>query len=100
MRYYLKENKLEDEIKYGLMGAKTDKLRNPEEVAHLIIKLFFRDSPKNFEEFYNIKISEDVDDVIEQIGKRKNYLAKGGMIDEYRTCLDIVRDWQNGRLLL
>lgn len=96
----LKENKLEDEIKYGLIGARTDKLRNPEEVAHLIIKMFFKDNPKNFEEFYGVQISEDVENVIEKVGKKKNYLVKGGMIDEYRTCLDIVRDWQNGRLKL
>ncbi|MEK6914239.1 MAG: GTPase [Nanoarchaeota archaeon] len=96
----LKENKLEDEIKYGLIGARTDKLRNPEELAHIIIKLFFKNNPKNFEDFYGVQISEDVENVVEKIGMMKSYLVRGGLVDEYRTCLDIVRDWQNGRLNL
>jgi ribosome biogenesis GTPase A len=97
---FFKDSQLDNEIKYGLIGAKTDKIKNPEIVAHSVIKLFYKNNPKNFEDFYNISISEDVDGVVEQIGKRKNYLIKNGVIDEYRTCLDIVRNWQNGKLKL
>jgi len=97
---FFKDSQLDNEIKYGLIGAKTDKIKNPEIVAHSVIKLFYKNNHKNFEDFYNISISEDVDGVVEQIGKRKNYLIKNGVIDEYRTCLDIVRNWQNGKLKL
>ena len=93
-------SQLDNEIRYGLIGAKTDKMRNPEVVAHAVIKLFLKNNPVNFENFYNVKISEDIDNVIEQIGKIKNYVMKKGVVDEYRTCLDIVRDWQSGRLRL
>lgn len=93
-------NELGNDIRYGLIGAKTDKMRNPEVVAHAVIKLFFKKNPESFESFYNVEISEDIDNVIEQIGKRKNYIMKKGIIDEYRTCLDIVRDWQFGKLKL
>lgn len=93
-------SQLDNEIRYGLIGAKTDKMRNPEVVAHAVIKLFLKNNPINFENFYNVKISEDIDNVIEQIGKIKNYVMKKGVVDEYRTCLDIVRGWQSGKLKL
>jgi hypothetical protein len=31
---------------------------------------------------------------------RKNFLIKGGRVDEVRTALTIIRDWQKGNLLL
>ena len=89
-----------DEVRYGLIGAKTDKIKDPSIVAHALIKLFLKNNPKNFNEFYGIEINEDVDDVIEQIGKKKSYLLKGNNVDEFRTSSDIIRDWQSGRLKL
>ena len=89
-----------DEVRYGLIGAKTDKIKDPSIITHALIKLFLKNNPKNFNEFYGIEINEDVDDVIEQIGKKKSYLLKGNNVDEFRTSSDIIRDWQSGRLKL
>ena len=95
----------DDEIRYGLIGAKdTERLRNPEIVAHAIIKLFLKNNKKAFENFYKIEInnknSKDVYKIIEELGKKKGHLLKGGVVDENRTCSMIVRDWQQGRLRL
>jgi ribosome biogenesis GTPase A len=88
----------DDEVRLGLIGAKTDKIKDPTLIAHALIKLFLKNNPENFNKFYDIKINEDVDDVVEQIGNKKSYLLKGNNIDEFRTCSDIIRDWQTGRL--
>ena len=62
--------------------------------------MFLKNNPENFDKFYGISINDDVDNVVEQVGKKKNYLLKGNKIDDHRTCSDIVRDWQAGRLRL
>ena len=92
--------KRDDEVRYGLIGAKdTEALKNPELVAYAIIKLFLKEKKEELERFYEIKVDEeDTDIIIDQIGKRKNYLLKGSRVDEHRTQMDIVRDWQQGRL--
>jgi len=89
-----------DEIRYGLIGAKTDRIRDPGIISHAIIKLFLKSNPKKFSEFYGIEINEDVDDVVEQIGRKKSYILKGDNVDEFRTSSDIIRDWQSGKLRL
>jgi len=94
--------KKDDEIRYGLIGAKdTEALKNPEIVAHAVIKLFIKKNKKGFEEFYKIKIDdESVEDVVNKIAEKKAYLLKGNRLDENRAIMVIVRDWQQGRLRL
>lgn len=91
---------VDDEIRYGLIGAKdTESLKNPEIVAHAIIKLFLKVNKNEFEKFYGVE-GDDVDEIVNKIGEKKKHLLKGGKIDEHRTCSMIVRDWQQGRLRL
>ncbi len=91
----------DDDIRYGLIGAKdSESLKNPSLVAYAVVKLFLKYSRKKFEEFYNVEIVDDVDKVVEEIGKKRGFLIKGGVVDENRTCSMIIRDWQQGRLRL
>jgi len=95
--------KREDEIRYGLIGAKdTEALKNPEIVAHAVIKLFIKQDKKVFEEFYKIELKEgdSLEGIINKIAGKKSYLLKGGRFDEHRTIMEIIRDWQQGRLRL
>lgn len=94
--------KEDDDIRYGLIGAKdTERLKDSEIVADSIIKLFMKNNKKAFEYFYGIQIEkEDYDSVISQLGKKKSFLIKGGRIDENRTAVLIVKDWQQGKLRL
>lgn len=90
----------EDEIRYGLIGAKTE-IANPEIVAYSIIKLFLKENKKKFEDFYGVKIdNSNVDEIVKKLGQKRNYLLKGGIIDEHRICSMIVRDWQQGKMTL
>jgi len=91
----------EDEIRYGLIGAKdTERLKNPELVAHALIKLFNKYENKGFDKFYKISsVDKDAEEVVREIGKLKGHLVKKGEIDEHRTCSMIIRDWQQGRIM-
>jgi len=91
----------EDEIRYGLIGAKDNEaLKNPGLVAYAIIKLFLEKNKKAFEKFYNIEMSGSCEDIVNKIAEKKSFLLKGGIFDENRTFALIVRDWQEGRLRL
>ena len=90
----------DDEVKLGILGAKNpEKLKDPELVATEIIKLVSASSPKALEDFYTFKIQgSDEYEILLQIGKAKGLLKKGGVVDENRTCLKIIHDWQIGKL--
>ncbi|MBU0466911.1 MAG: 50S ribosome-binding GTPase [Nanoarchaeota archaeon] len=90
----------DDELKLGILGAKNpEKLKNPELVATEIIKLVSNSNPKILEDFYKFKIQDkDEYEILIQIGKTKNLLKKGGLVEETRTALMIIRDWQVGKL--
>lgn len=97
--------KKDDEVRYGLIGAKdNERIRHPDIVANAIIKLFMDTNKQAFEKHFDILISdeekEDFDLIIERIGERKNYLIKKGRIDENRVYSDIIRQWQGGALRL
>ncbi len=94
--------KKEDEVRYGLIGAKdTETLKNPELVAYAIIKLFLQKNKKTFEEFYKISLkSEEVEKIIEDMAIKKRFLIKEGKPDKNRMIMLIVKDWQNGKLRL
>ena len=96
--------KEDDERRYGLIGAKDpERLKDSEVVADSIIKMFMKDNKKAFERFYDIQINEDEEDydsIINQLGRKKSFLVKGNKVDENRTAVLIVKDWQQGRLKL
>ena len=91
-----------DETEQALMSAiDPNKLVNSDLAAMRIIQLFLDYNKKGLEKFYNLKIeNDDTFEILLEIGKRKNFLRKGGKVDENRTALTIIRDWQIGNLLL
>ena len=87
------------ELKLGVIGAKNpEKLKRPDKVAFSIIKNFIDRNKKALEDFYGIKAEGDEYDVLLAIGEKRKFLIKGGEIDENRTVLQIIRDWQKGNL--
>ncbi|MFH1802862.1 MAG: GTPase [archaeon] len=90
----------DDEVKLGILGAKNpEKLKNPELVATEIIKLIVNLNKKALEDLYTFKIQDnDEYEIMLQIGKAKNLLKKGGLVEETRTALMIIKDWQIGKL--
>ena len=91
-----------DETEQALMSViDPNKLVNSDLAAMRIIQLFLDYNKSGLEKFYDVKIeTDDTFEIILKIGKRKNFLRKGGKVDEVRTALTIIRDWQRGNLLL
>jgi ribosome biogenesis GTPase A len=94
--------KKDDEVRYSLIGARNpEKISDPENVAISIIDLFLKYNKKEFERFYGLQISDnDYDQIIDNVAAKKGYLIKGGIPDKNRTCYNLIRDWQQGRLRL
>ena len=93
----------DDEVKLGILGAKNpEKIKNPELVSLKIIDLFLENTTKNLESLYKLKIlkNDDSYEIFVKIGKARKLLKKGGVVDEQRTALLIIKDWQTGKLLL
>ena len=91
----------DDKIRIGLTASKDPhKIRNPEKVALKIVEFLVGKDAGILERFYGIKdIGEMSDyDVFLAIGKKKGFLLKGGVIDEDRTAIRIIDDWQRGRI--
>ena len=87
--------------KLVLIGSKSpDNIINPEKSASDIIQMFVSKNKKNLEEKYKISIlpATDHNDILIEIGRKRGFLSKGGIVDEKKTAIQIIRDWQKGRL--
>lgn len=92
-----------NEVRLALINAKNvGKLRNPEKVALGVIQLFIDRGSDGLSKRYGIKDIKGLEawEILELIGIEKKILSKGGGIDENRTILLIINDWQQGKLRL
>ena len=92
----------DDEVKLGILAAKNpEQLKNPTLVACRIIEKVIESNRNSLEDFYKIKIDEEMPDSYEmllQIGQQRKFLLKGGITDENRAAVQVIRDWQTGKL--
>ncbi len=70
------------------------KVRNPD----LVVAELMEDYQSQIEAHYEIYTEGHVDNFIQELGKKKNMLSKGGVVDEDRTARIILRDWQEGKI--
>ena len=91
-----------DEYTQGLLGIKdATKLQDRVGVSLKIIKKILAENKTSLESFYHIVIeNESSSNVLELIGKQCNFLQKKGEIDETRTAIKVITDWQNGLLFI
>lgn len=80
-------------------------VKNPEAAVEYLItegmEQTAEEAEKNaraIDKFYKIKSEGNIESLIEQLGKKKGFLGKGGIVDEDRTTRLILRDWQEGRI--
>ena len=77
------------------LGARTySDVKNPEDVVFYLMKEY----SDEIEKFYKIKAKGDVEILIDELGKQRGFLGKGGDIDIDRTARIILRDWQEGKI--
>ncbi len=91
-----------DETILGFLAVKdATHLKDPTAVAMKIIEKFCAQNKTALESFYNVTIEgQDSYDTLILIGRHSNYLQKKGEIDETRTAVKIINDWQKGLLIL
>ena len=106
-------------VRIGMTASKDPhKIRNPENVAINIIEYLEKKGENILERFYGVDVSQDdggqktedgekegkgkmnAYDLFEAIGKKKGFLVKGGEVDENRTAIRIIDDWQKGKIKL
>ena len=97
---YIESKEKGDMLKFAILGARNpEKVRDPEMAAFRIIWDLIKKEKRIIEAAYGIKLeSEDPSEIITQIGKRLGHLKKGGKVEERKTSIIIIRDWQSGKL--
>lgn len=88
----IKRSALTTHTKLG--GRGYSQIKEPE----IIISEIMKQHKGVFEKFYNINAKGNSEILIEKLGKRKNFLTKGGEINTDKTARLILRDWQEGRI--
>lgn len=84
----------------GLISGKSpQKIKNPENSAIRIIEFLNKKDKNILKKFYNVNSDNDYN-LFLQIGKKKGYLLKKGEVDEQRTAIKIIEDWQKGKIPL
>ena len=79
------------------LGARSySQLREPE----MVIVTIVRDYPNLLEKFYKTDAKGDAEKLLEELGKRKGFMKKGGEVNEDTTARLILKDWQSGKIKL
>jgi len=82
---------------HAKLGARSySQIKEPE----MVITLLVRDYPNLLEKFYKIDAKGDPEVLLEELGKRKGFLKKGGEVNEDTTARLIIKDWQTGKIKL
>lgn len=86
----------------ALIGSKrAEKLAHPDLLAIKIIHLLLEQDPTLLAGRYGLSredITQSADEILLLIGKKRGFLSKGGVVDEMKTALMIVHEWQKGKL--
>ncbi len=79
--------------KHATIGVRTyDSTRHPE----FIVAEIMGEHPGLFEEHYDIDAEGDSEILLEALGKKRNFLLKGGAIDMDRAARVALKEWQAG----
>ena len=85
-------------IEHAKIGARDySDVKNPELFVYELIKRY----PKLIGDYYQINLNEinyDPELFLERLGKRKNLLKKGGLVNEDQVSRLIIKDWQEGKI--
>jgi ribosome biogenesis GTPase A len=80
---------------HAKLGAKSyEKVKDPEIVLGDLIKVL----GDVFEKHYKIKAGKNSEILIEELGKKKNFVKQKGLVDEDRTARFILKEWQTGKI--
>jgi len=112
-KYSTESKTFAQDVKVG--GRTYSDVKNPEDVVYYLMSAPAPVDADNVTEEERIKIREaeinakkinayygfkelDVEELIEELGKKKGFLGKGGKVDVDRTARLVLRDWQEGKM--
>lgn len=84
--------KIAQQTKVG--GRSFSQVKDPD----LVVADIIRSYRGTLEKYYKINSKGNSEILIEELGKRKGFLKKGGVIDDDKTARLIIRDWQEGKI--
>jgi ribosome biogenesis GTPase A len=85
----------ETSVKFSQIGAiDWNKIRDPEMVVDSLMKEY----PQVLQKHYALDAQNDSEVLIEELGRKLNYLKRGNQVDEIRTSKQVLRDWQEGKI--
>jgi len=73
-------------------GRSSSQVKDPEMVIANLIKEY----PNFLENHYKLKSKADAEEILNELGKKWNYLKKGKEINFDRTARRILKEWQSG----
>lgn len=90
-----------DEARIALMSARDpEKLKLPERAAVVLLRYMREHHLKAYTNHYGISAEGDENDLFMAIGEKKKYFRKDKELDYRRTAIQILRDWQHGKISL
>jgi ribosome biogenesis GTPase A len=82
-------------IKHQKVGGKSfSQIKDPETLVVELVKEY----SKQIDKYYKIDSKGDSEKLIEELGKRKGFLKKGGEVNYDKTSREIVKDFQEGKI--
>ncbi|MEM4605499.1 MAG: GTPase [Candidatus Pacearchaeota archaeon] len=82
---------------HALVGARNyDKVKNPD----FIVQDLLEKHSKEVCDFYKVEETKSADEFLDNLGRKKNFLVKGGEVDIDRTARLVLKDWQEGNFVL
>ncbi len=86
---------IRETTQHAKVGARDyNKIKEPDFVIAELMKNY----SKQIQDFYNIDADNDSEILIEQLGRKKNFIKKHNQIDIDRTARLVLRDWQEGNI--
>ena len=81
--------------KHVKAGARTySSAKDPE----MIVSTLLKENREEIDSFYKIDTKGDPEVLLEEVGKKRKFLKKGGEVDTDRTARLILKDWQLGNI--
>jgi ribosome biogenesis GTPase A len=77
------------------LGARSySQVKEPE----MVIANLMKDYSKTLEKFYKIDAKGDSEILLEELGRKKGFMKKGGEVNEDTAARLILKDWQSGKI--
>jgi hypothetical protein len=64
----------------------------------IVISDLVKEYQKAIDKYYNLETKGDSEILIEEIGRKRGFMKKGGEVDEDKTARSIIKDWQDGKI--